>query len=285
MKLQLLIIAIATVLISACSTGKSKKADEQKEITLGLVDGWAEGVAMTHLANEILTQKGYEVTIKKAAVDMIFASLANGDVDVFMDAWLPQTHKEKVAKFGDNLESLGTCYDEAKIGLVVPSYVTIGSIEELNANKDKFEGKIIGIEKGAGITAKTDKAIEEYNLDLEQLNSSSIAMLSELQKAISEKRWIAVAGWAPHWKFGRWDLKFLDDPKKVYGETEHIEIFSRKGYKTDDTFAANFFSNFKLSSAQMASLLAKMEDSNDKKAVAKSWVNENSEIVSKWLAK
>ncbi len=284
MKFKLLIIAIATVFFSACNSGGSKKTkDESKEITLGLVDGWAEGVAMTNVAKEILTQNGYQVTIKKAAVDMIFASLANNDVDVFMDAWLPQTHKEKVAKFADKLESLGTNFEEAKIGLVVPAYVTINSIEELNANKAKFNGKLIGIEKGAGITAKTDLAIDEYKLDFEQMNSSSIAMLSELQKAISEKRWVAVAGWAPHWKFGRWDLKFLDDPKKVYGETEHIEVYSRKGFKTDDAYAATLFSNFKLSSDQMSSLLAKMEDGKDKSEVAKTWITENKEMVNSWL--
>ncbi len=283
MKLKVLIFTIATIFITACNTTTKKNSEDQKEITLGLVDGWAEGVAMTNLAKEILIENGYNVTVKKAAVDMIFASLANSDVDVFMDAWLPQTHKEKVAKFADKLESLGTNFEEAKIGLVVPSYVTINSIEELNANKDKFEGNIIGIEKGAGITSKTDKAIEEYNLDLKQMNSSSIAMLSELKKAITEKRWIVVAGWAPHWKFGRFDLKFLDDPKKVYGDTEHIEIYSRKGFKTDDNFAANFFSNFKLTSEQMSSLLAKMEDNKDKTMVAKTWIKENNELVKEWM--
>ncbi len=285
MKFKLIIIAVLTVLISACNSGNTNKAKEQKEITLGLVDGWAEGVAMTNVAKEILTQNGYEVTIKKAAVDMIYASLANGDIDVFMDAWLPQTHKEKVAKFANKLESLGTNFQEARIGLVVPAYVTINSIEELNANKEKFDNNIIGIEKGAGITAKTDLAIKEYNLDLEQMNSSSIAMLSELKKAITEKRWIAVAGWAPHWKFGRFDLKFLDDPKKVYGETEHIETYTRQGFKEADVFAANLFANFELSSNQMSALLAKMEDGDNKTLVSQNWISENKELVKQWLTK
>ncbi len=287
MKINYLFIAILTLVFTACNTGgKKKQNSESKEISIGMVDGWAEGVAMTHIAKEILTEQGYTVKVKKAAVDLVFASLANGDLDVFMDAWLPITHKEKIAKFAGKLESLGTNFDAAKIGLVVPAYVTINSIEELNANKDKFDGKIIGIEKGAGITAKTDLAIKEYNLDLKQMNSSSVAMLSELKKAIMEKRWIAVAGWAPHWKFGVWDLKFLDDPKKVYGETEHIETYARKGFKQDDTFAANLFSNFHLTNDEMSKLLAKMKDGdNDKDAVAKKWVAENQDLVKKWLGK
>lgn len=271
------------LLLSACKTDQKGNESTPKEITIGMVDGWAEGVAMTHLAQEILSRQGYEVSVEKAAVDLIFASLDNGDTDVFMDVWLPGTHQKKVAKF-QNLVSLGENYGNARIGLVVPAYVEINSIEELNASKDKFDGKIIGIEKGAGLTAATDKAIVDYELELEQLNSSSIAMLSELQKALQEERWIVVAGWAPHWKFGRFDLKFLEDPKKVYGETERIETYARPGFKEEDPIAASFFANVSFTDQQMSDLLAMMEEGEDKSVVAAQWVDAHQDLVTSWLA-
>ena len=40
--------------------------------------------------------------------------------------------------------------------IAVPSYVTIDSIEELNANADKFGGKIVGIEPGSGLMRDTE---------------------------------------------------------------------------------------------------------------------------------
>ncbi|SFD97797.1 glycine betaine ABC transporter substrate-binding protein [Thermophagus xiamenensis] len=286
MKLKnLFFAALIVALISSCTSSQKKKGDDTKEITIAYVDGWAEGVAMTYVTKSILESEGYSVSLKNAAVDLVFASLANGDIDVFMDAWLPVTHKEKIAKFTDKIESLGTNIDEARIGLVVPSYVTINSIEELNSVADRFDGKIIGIEKGAGITAKTELAIEQYGLNFEQLNSSGVAMLTELTKAIKENRWIVVTGWAPHWKFGRYDLKFLDDPQKVYGETEHVETYARKGFKDDDPFAANYFTNFHLTDAQIADLLAKMEDSDNKETTAKAWIEQNKALVQGWLKK
>jgi glycine betaine/proline transport system substrate-binding protein len=61
---------------------------------------------------------------------------------VFLDAWLPNT-KDYWADYGDKLVVLGESFSEGTTGLVVPSYVTINSIEELNANKDKFNSEII----------------------------------------------------------------------------------------------------------------------------------------------
>ncbi|MDA3927890.1 MAG: glycine betaine ABC transporter substrate-binding protein [Prolixibacteraceae bacterium] len=286
MKFKSLIFIALVVLVSACNSANKSDSADKKEITIAYVDGWAEGVAMTYVTKHIFQDQGYTVETKTAAVDLVFASLANGDVDVFMDAWLPITHKEKVAKFESNIESLGTNLDQARIGLVVPTYVTINSIEELNGVANKFDGKLIGIEKGAGITAKTELAIEEYKLNLEQMNSSSIAMLTMLTKAIKEERWIAVAGWAPHWKFGRYDLKFLDDPKGIYGAAEHVETYARKDFKKDDVFAATYFANFHLNDGQIGQLLAHMKEGSDNKdAAAKSWIAENQDLVKEWLPK
>lgn len=282
MKLKMFVMCmIASLFVMSCQT--KQKKDKSKHVTIGYVDGWAEGVAMTHVAQQVLVEKGFEVEVKKAAVDLLFASLANGDTDVFMDAWLPVTHKEKIARFNTKLELIGVNFDNARIGLVVPKYVTIESIEELNANAEKFDHKIIGIERGAGITAKTDLVLEAYDLKLKHLTSSSIAMLTELKKAIQEKRYIVVTGWAPHWKFGRYELKFLKDPKKIYGASERIETYARKGFKADQPEAAKFFANFHLNPQQMADLLAQMQEGKDKKEVAKQWVKQHKAMIDAWL--
>ena len=172
-----ILILIFTVL-NSCENIKNSKY-----ITIGMVDGWAEDVAMTHVAKAILDQQGYHVIIQKASTDMILASMNNEDTDLFLGIWLPYTHAKKLAKF-PGLTHLGTNYDNGRIGLVVPDYVTVNTIEELNQHKGQFKHRIIGIEKGAGLTTGTDKAIIDYQLDYQQINSSTIAMITELQNAL-----------------------------------------------------------------------------------------------------
>ena len=50
-------------------------------------------------------------------------------------------------------------FTDAKLGLVVPSYVTIDSITELNDHKDKFGSRIVGIEPGAGLMIHTERIL------------------------------------------------------------------------------------------------------------------------------
>ena len=53
---------------------------------------WAEGIAMTHLAKVVLEEEmGYDVEMTQADPGVIYAAVAQGDQDLFLDAWLP-TH-------------------------------------------------------------------------------------------------------------------------------------------------------------------------------------------------
>lgn len=274
-----LILIASSGIFNSCENIKNSQY-----ITIGMVDGWAEDVAMTHLAKAILDEQGYHVIIQKASTDMILASMNNGDTDLFMGVWLPYTHATKVAKF-PGLINLGTNYDNGRIGLVVPDYVPVNSIEELNQHQDQFNHRIIGIEKGAGLTSGTDKAIMDYQLDYKQINSSTIAMITELQNAIKRKEWIVVAGWQPHWMFGQMKLKFLKDPKETFGKAEQIKTYSRKNFGNDHPELEAFFTKFHLDDKNMTDLLSKMEDQKDKASTAKKWVKDHPDLIKSWLDK
>lgn len=273
-----------TVLSILCCTLFSCSERITKRISMGMVEGWAEGNAMTLVTKEFLSQKDYHVVTHKAAPNLLLASMDNGDTDVFMNVWLPTTHGDKIAPF-KNIFSAGVNYEGAKLGLVVPKYVGINSIDELNDNSDKFGKKIIGIERGSGMATYTDSVLLAYKLNYRQLNSSMIAMASELQKAVNENRWIVVTAWQPHWLFGRFDLKFLEDPKNIYGDAEHIETFVRKDFDKDFPEVYRYFQHAFFDEEIMSNLLTKMESSRNKKETAKQWVKDHQKLLDSWWGK
>lgn len=271
--------------MAGCSpSGSSPGESENKTVKLGYVN-WSEGIAMTNLAAAVLEDEmGYKVELTMADVAPVFTSVASGNTDAFMDVWLPVTHEDYMKEYGDKLEDLGVSYENALIGLAVPSYVSINSIEELNANKDQFGGEIIGIDSGAGIMKATDKAIADYGLDYKVLPGSGPTMTAALKKAIDANKPIVVTGWKPHWMFARWDLKVLEDPKGVYGAAENIHIVARKDLSKDMPEVVDFLKNFKMSEQELGDLMGAIEDKGGEPLdVAREWAKEHQDLIKGWI--
>lgn len=276
----LLIIGIGVTLLSCTNKNKTK---EKKQVKI-LYANYLSDVSYANLSKIALEKQGYEVKLLNLEIGMIFGELSKDDPngDVFMDAWLPNTHKPYWKDYGNDLVKLGESFSEGTTGIVVPSYVPINSIEELNAHKDKFRERIIGIGSGAGIHATTYKAIEEYHLELNQITSSGPSMVAALEKATRDEDWIAVTGWKPHLKWLEFDLKYLDDPKGVYPK-DVCAILSRKGFEEDMPKAAKFFKNFNLSEDQLYGLMDLVNDKGGK-AGAQIWYDTNKDLVDGWYS-
>lgn len=260
------------------------KAEAKGNVTLTYVE-WDCAVASTFVVQAVLQEKlGYNVEVLSVGAAAMWQALATGDADAMVTAWLPVTHSDYMERVEGQVEELNVLSRGAKIGLVVPEYVTIDSIEEMNENADKFAGRIVGIDPGAGIMGKTESVIEEYNLtNIELVEGSGATMAAALQDAIKNEEWIAVTGWSPHWKFGRWDLKYLEDPKGVYGEEEYIATIVRQGLDKDMPEVYNFLENFSWTQNQMAQVMVMNQEGSDPYESAKRFINENPELVNEWL--
>ncbi|MDZ7721893.1 MAG: glycine betaine ABC transporter substrate-binding protein [candidate division KSB1 bacterium] len=277
----LVVFVIGGLMINGCT----QQAAGEKTANLVYVN-WAEGVAYTNLAKVVLEDKmGYEVNITAADVGPAYTSVAQGDQDAFMETWLPVLHADYVEQYKDQIVDLGHVYEGTQSGLVVPSYVTIDKISEMNDHVDKFDGKITGIDAGAGVMKTTEKLIDEYGLDFELVSSSGPAMTAALQEAIADEEWIVVTGWKPHWKFGRWDLKFLEqDEDKMMWKSGNIHIKGRLNIESDKPELAQFLRNMFFTDAQLADLMLQVKESDaTEEEVARKWMAENEDLISSWI--
>lgn len=158
--------------------------------------------------------------------------------------------------------------------------------EEVNYS-EAVDYTITGIEPGAGITVTTERAIEEYEnlagwtLDI----SSTAAMMAELDKAIANEEPIIITGWNPHWMFAKYpDLKYLEDPKDIYGGEEGINTLVRKGFEEEKPEAFKVISQFKWEVEDMEEIMYEASDTGEEvEDVAKRWVENNPDKVAAWL--
>lgn len=273
-----MIAALAFITFFSCQSSQ-----ESKDTINILYPNWEEGIAFTHLAKVALEAHEYEVELTNLEPGLIYGELSKEDAkgDVFLDAWLPNTHKDYWTDYGDKLAILGEAYSNGTTGLVVPAYVDISSIEELNEHADKFNKEIIGIGSGAGIHKNTQKAIDEYNLDFEQITSSGPAMVASLEKAIKKNEWIVITGWKPHFKWAKNNLKYLKDPKSIYPE-DACTIIARSDFEEDQPEVASFFKKFNFNEAQLYQLMEYIQ-AEDEESGATKFYNENKAMIDGWL--
>lgn len=269
------------LLLAACSgDDSSKSSGNSKDVNLAYVE-WDTEIASTNVVGQVLEDLGYNVTLTPLDNAIMWEAVSKGEADGMVAAWLPNTHAPQYKKYKDDLDELGENLSGAKIGLVVPSYMDVNSIEDLKNQADKT---ITGIEPGAGITAATETAKDEYDnlADWNLLTSSSGAMTTSLAKAIKNKEDIVVTGWSPHWKFAKYDLKYLEDPKGIYGGEETINTFARKGLKEDQPDVYSVLDNFHWTSEDLENVMLEIMNGKDPKQAAKDWVKANEDKVAEW---
>lgn len=255
-------------------------------ITLGIIPSWTDGLSTAYLWKNILEKEGYTVDIKEVSeAAPLYTGLANGDVDVYPSAWPEVTHKTYMDQYGDDLEDLGTYYDDAKLTFAVPKYTDIDSIDDLTGDADQFDDRIVGIEPGAGLTEVTKESVmPEYGLDddYELVTSSTTAMLAELDKAIKDQDDIVVTLWRPFWANNEFPVKDLKDPKGALGEPEGLHEVAHAGFSDDFPEVADMMANAKLDDEQYGSLedlvVNKYGDGKEAQAVTE-WLKKNPDWV------
>lgn len=279
----LLSLMLVVAVLAACS---SNGDGGKKSIKLAYV-AWDSEIASTNVVKEVLQSKlGYEVEMLQVDAGPMWAGIADGSADAMVAAWLPSLHTSYLEQYKDKIEDLGPNLDGTKSGFTVPAYMDIQTIEDLNKPEiaDSLKKQLIGIEPGAGVMMAAEKAIEDYQLnDYKLVESSSAAMAAELQKAYDKQEPIVVTGWTPHWMFASMDLKYLEDPKGVFGGDEQIHTIVRNGLKDDMKDAYTFLDQFVWSPDDMAGVMVDIQAGKSPEEAAKAWVEANEDKVDAWV--
>lgn len=268
----LVLTLLLTLVLAGCG-----QTDEKPTITFG-VTPWTSTVPPTYVAKLIIEDMGYKVKLQNADAGVVYAGLSKGDINVFMDSWLPDLHKNYMDQYGDKLVDTSISYKEGELGWVVPKYVDIDSVDQIKGQEDLFDNKLYGIEEGAGMTMTSREMIDAYDLDLQYVPSGEPAMLAQVKREIASKKPVLFLGWRPHSMFATWDLKVLKDPKGYFKTSEvHVITSTDLQEKAPDVF--KFLSNWSIPVGDIEQMILEIDNGADPTERAQQWINENQDKV------
>lgn len=281
---------LSTIGLALALTVAAGTAHAERTVKIGYYN-YSDVIFTTHVVKYILEERmGRDVELTKADTGAIYQAVAAGDLDFFTESWLPETHSDYYSNVVGDVWNVGSLYTGAKLGWVVPDSIPedrISSIEDLKSEeiRDRLDGKIIGIGPGAGLTRLSKKAMDEYGLKdfgYELQISSGPGMTAALKRAVQNGNWIVVTGWSPHWKFARWDLRYIDDPKGVLGGDEHIDTLVRDGLFRDDPEVFNLLTRIMMPLDHVEGGMYEGEESSYPEA-AKKYVENHPGLVQYWV--
>lgn len=285
-----LTLSLAAMLLAG--TAAAQAADSESCKTVRFADvGWTDIQATTAVAGVVLEALGYSQDVQVLSVPVTYQSLKNKDMDVFLGNWMPSMAAD-VQPFLDDgsVETIAQNLDGAGYGLVVPTYAAeagVKSLTDIGKFKDKFDGKIYGIEPGNdGNRIVLEMIADPANgLDgFELVESSEAGMLSQAEKAIKNEEWIAFLGWTPHPIMGEMPIAYLDGmgDSGFGAATVHTNV--RAGYTSECPNVGTLVKNLSFSLSmenQIMDAILKGEDAN-KAALA--WLKANPDTITPWLA-
>ncbi len=234
-------------------------SENKKVINLG-VTPYPHIDIITHVLETAFHELGYETERVEGDVGFMYLGVSQGDIDIYPDGWLPVLHGNYIEKYGDKLEVGNAIYEDAAMGIVVPSYVEdINTIQEFKDNGELFDHKLIGIEPSAGIMLTATETIEAYEMDnIEMLEGSTPAMLAEVGNAFRAEEPIAFLGWRPHIMFSEYDLKVLEDDKDIW-EYDDIQSVLNPQLSEEAPEVYEFIQNFEITIDDIEEILFKAD--------------------------
>jgi glycine betaine/proline transport system substrate-binding protein len=289
-------MTIRTTLLTTAVTfalAGSAFAEGCDKITMADV-GWTDNMAQNGIATVILEALGYEAESVLLSLPITYSSVADGQVDIFLDQWLPtmESNITPYRKTGEVVE-LKVNMEGAKFTLATNeagAALGIKDFADIAAHKDALDGKIFGVEAGNDGNTLILQAMSEGNFglsDFELVESSEQGMLAQVERTTSSGDPVVFLAWEPHPMNAKFKLTYLTGGDAYFGANfggATVYTLTRKGFVEECPNTGKFFSNLDFSLAlqnEMMGLI--LDDGADPRDAAKKWLAANPTAWGPWL--
>ena len=256
--------------------------------------GWTDITATTAATTVVLEALGYETDIKVLSVPVTYASMAAGDVDIFLGNWMP-TMIADIAPYYEagTVEIVRPNLEGAKYTLAVNKAAAdlgIKDFADIAAQRDALDGKIYGIEPGNDGNRLIMDMINGDSFGLsgfEVVESSEQGMLAQVARAVRKEEPIVFLGWEPHPMNANFDMSYLTGGDEFFGPNLGGAIVNtnvRQGYVSECPNVGKMMENLAFSLAMENEIMgAILDDGEEPNAAASAWLKANPSTLDGWL--
>ncbi|AXF16774.1 choline ABC transporter substrate-binding protein [Paraburkholderia caledonica] len=233
--------AMCSVALLCAAASFASAAEPQSCMQVNMAGpGWTDIDATNAMTGVVLKALGYKQKVANLSVPITYQGLKKGQIDVFLGNWMPA--QAPVVKPFEEEKSIVVVHpnlSNAKFTLAVPDYVAaagVHSFADLAKNADKFDSRIYGIEPGAPANQNIKKMVDDKAFGLDNwkvVESSETGMLTQVERAVREKKWIVFLAWEPHVMNTKFKLTYLDGGDKYFGPNyggATVNTVARSGY-------------------------------------------------------
>ena len=257
--------------------------------------GWTDITATTAATTTVLGALGYETDIKVLSVPVTYASMAKGDIDVFLGNWMP-TMEGDIAAYREakTVDTVRANLQGAKYTLAVNKAAAdmgIKDFADIAAHKDALEGKIYGIEPGNdGNRLILDMiAGDAFGLKgFEVVESSEQGMLAQVARAEKKGEPVVFLGWEPHPMNANFAMSYLTGGDDFFGPDfggATVYTNARAGYVAECANVGKLLENLEFSLKMENEIMgAILNDGEDPNKAAAAWLKANPAALDAWLA-
>ncbi len=256
--------------------------------------GWTDITATTAATSVVLQGLGYKPEAQVLSVPVTYASMKNGDIDVFLGNWMPTMEGDiKPYREDGSVDTIGVNLEGAKYTFAVPNYVAEGGLRDfadIAKFKDRLDGKIYGIEPGNDGNRLILDMIAKDAFELkgfELVESSEQGMLAQVRRAVSRKEWIVFLGWEPHPMNSNFKLAYLSGGDDWFGPNfggATVYTNTRAGYVTECGNVGRLLKNLKFTLAMENQIMgAILDDAVEPNKAAADWLKKNPDALGAWL--
>jgi glycine betaine/proline transport system substrate-binding protein len=262
--------------------------------TVTLLDQpWDDLETENVISKQLLGKLGYQVQIESLAVDVGAQSMQTGKIDGYLGNWWPSQKPTfgKIINSGQ-VKVLGTLLSGTQYAPAIPGEdakkMHIDSLAQLAAHGAAFGHKIYGIEAGTPGNATVQKMIDDNDYGLgswKLVPSSTPAMLSQVQRSVSQHQPIVFLGWSPHWMTVQFHTVFLKDPKGVWGGAGEIRTLVNAQFAKQSPNVTRFLGNLHFTTAEAGQFYYQHDKQGKSYGdIARAWIKANPDAVRSFLA-